>query len=328
MANNNNSNSNKTTKVDNVKKTKLSLKDLFEYHLSQAEESDRELLLEYGVVLTIGLSGAEQRASKKGADTYGGFNGYVTLPAASDDAVVVPFLVSSNAFGVTMEEDKVKLIRYDHAGHMEEGLEEYKLNWRVNLNDAFLKQVLNTSENKKLWSKFVTAITENKKVQLQILVALESGEEGKGKVQTYSPALKNKTQQKSIRMDVNSKEIYHAELVFPGSKYLDKVDRPVAMMAKLKGTKVSDEIKVVSPFAGIVKDLKAKKEKEELKKVAQETQETVLEESKEDTSNGLSFGDFLNSEEATTDKPKATTLNAPSNVSSIDDEDEDEAFNI
>ncbi|MBW4589938.1 hypothetical protein G7B40_014335 [Aetokthonos hydrillicola Thurmond2011] len=209
----------------------------------------------HGFILAISLSGAEQKPSKKGVDVYTVNNGYCSKAwEKTEKEATIPLLVSWNGFGIHPNgESKITLTHYDRASHIIPKVDGVPINWNLNLDNNFLKNLLrsNKKENN-IWKEFCEYITKNQKLQLQLLI---------GKLQDTSRLSRLNfayyIKHTVLNIQLSNEDILSASLVTPGPEFLAKVDRPAAVTGHLKGREVEegDAVKVVPWNDVLIKQL-------------------------------------------------------------------------
>jgi hypothetical protein len=260
-------------RVNKMSKTKLSLTEIFNNFVNSVEEEDKKYVKENGFILTISLSGAQEKASKTGATTLVMNNGFVSK--SGKDGNHVPFLVSWRGWAIQPDETgKVKLMEFDDLSRNIDDAEVAKdfkgvpINWKFDLSVPLLEEMLGEKSKRgssnSLWSKFQKFLIDNKKCQLQMLVVKSANPEGVGELKNVTLHSGKSTEVYNIY--IPKADIYGVKLLTPCNEYMHKVDRPSSVMEKLKGRVVQEnEVSPKTNLAkGLVKSKHKQKQQEEL----------------------------------------------------------------
>lgn len=227
--------------MTNTNQGKSSLQEIYDDFLKEVPLSQQDYVQEYGFVLTISLSGAEQKANKKGNHVLAINDGcIVRLTSDEPGPIIVPYLISRKGFGLQKnKEGKVQLIEFDDYSRnvddkkLKERLKGIPINWKIALSHQFLEVLTGSRRG---WNKFTKLLSDHYQVQLQMLVVKPVDiQEGAGKLETAKFNTKE-----VYTIHIAKSDILTAKLVVPGDGYIDKVDKPKIVMKPLKGRVVEE----------------------------------------------------------------------------------------
>jgi hypothetical protein len=261
------------------KNGKWSLQEIFNNLVDLTQECDRSWVKENGFVLTLSLSGPEQKSSSTGGTTVTVNNGFITKSGKA--GIQTPFLTSWRGWGIQPNsEGKIELTEFDDISRNLEShnseLHGIPINWKFNLSAPLIREMLGIEKTTvqgegNLWRKFYEYVTARKKLQIQMMV-VKSADSSKGVGELKTIPLANGKTTQAFTVFISKPEIYAIKLVSPGDDYIHKVDRPSSVMDRMKGRVVEESNDYVNKVK-VTDHLKRRLEIEE--------EETVIESSRE-----------------------------------------------